>query len=35
MTTFELFGQEHKFETWIKNFFEIFFPKVIWKSFYF
>jgi hypothetical protein len=27
---FELFGQEHKFETWFYNFFRNFCPKVIY-----
>jgi hypothetical protein len=31
----ELFGHEHKFETWFENFFKNFFPKVILKSLYY
>jgi hypothetical protein len=31
----EVFGQEHKFETWFDSSLENCFPKVIWKSFYF
>jgi hypothetical protein len=31
---FELFGQEHKFETWFENFLGDFFLKVILRSLY-
>ncbi len=31
----DIFGHEHKFETWFENFLGIFFPKLILKSFYF